>query len=228
MMLLSGGGGGESAFCDSSTADCCEDFDIPDTSDLLTDTNFDADSGGIRLDIYGYELRYDAQTTAADYVKETTCLSSPTEITIKFTVEFEDVVDIDNVDDRLRVLNIWDSDTEVAYFQFQTDAGGDLLYYRCYGVTTATTSNTITMTGVAADTKYTVYVYYLEGASGEVSCIVNPGTWAEATTGAINNAADDGITKAYLGVLVAEWGDGGTDTFVYFDNFEIFLGDEMP
>ena len=217
------------AFCDSSTADSCEDFDTGDTADVAGNTNFDSETDASnKVDIYSNEMRFYADTNGVTGdARETDCFSSNTEVTVKFILRLDDIVDIDNQENTIWILRLRDSDSQVAKLVLVTDAGGDLVSYRCEGNDGAETSAEITMTGVAADTDYAAYLYYKEDASvGEVACKI--GSWTEGSTGAYDNSADDGIAFASIGGWFTAWGDGGTDTHIIFDDFEIFFSDQMP
>ena len=51
----------------------------------------------------------------------------------------------------------------------------------------------------------------------------------KTSTGADDNSADNGVSTIRFGAAQAhEWGDGSTDTFVYFNDFEVYLSDQMP
>ena len=226
MMMLSGGG----FFCDSSTADCCEDFDTADTGDVDANTNFDSETdANNHLDISSNKMRFHASVTGetAD-ARETTCFSSDTEVTIKFILRFEDIVDVDNTSDIVWIVRLRDSDSQVAKLVLRTDADGDIDSYYCARGNSVEETADVTMTGIAADTDYVAYLYYKEDAvNGEVSCKI--GGWAEVSTGSDDNSVDDGI--AFLGVGasgVTEWGDGATDTYIIFNNLEIYKSDQMP
>ena len=223
-------GGSAAAFCDSSIADCCEDFTTGDTTTRATiteNTVFDDDFGYAgNLIIENNELGFIADVSMENaYIIETSCITTETELTIKTTIKFDDVLLIDDSVEPFAPIMIYDSDSLVAQLTFQTDSSGNLDYYSCVGSAGQSGYIDISAT-VVADTEYTVYLYYKEGeADGEVACKV--GDWAEASSVG-NNITDDGVASIYFGGAYTEWGDGDTNTSIRFDNFEIFKSDEMP
>jgi len=222
MVVVSGGG--------STPPDCSEDFAAGDTGDVASATDFDSETDGdSKLDIYSNELRFYADTPATyGSVNETGCLSNSTEFTIKFTIRFEDITSVGDGNDTLPVVQVRDSDSNVAVFQILTDESGNIFRYRaCRGDVTECGPE-VTMTGLAADTDYPAYFYYKEDATiGEVAGKI--GSWDEDSTGNDDNSADDGVSYVRFGCTENHGlGGGATDTYIYFDDFEIYSGDQMP
>ncbi|KKL58085.1 hypothetical protein LCGC14_2228930 [marine sediment metagenome] len=213
-------------------ADCTEDFNTANTADVAGNTNFDSevDAGG-KLSIVSNKMNYSADTQGQDsYVNETSCTAnSDTELTIKFDIEFDTVLDVGSANDDCNVLSIYDdANTErQGFLRFLVDASGDIDGYQCIFDDDAGTEFTpeIATAGIAVDTEYAVIVYIKAGATGGISCKVGP--WAESNTGFNDDASGkNGLGTERLGADNNDWGDGANDANLKWDNFEIWKSDQ--
>ena len=211
---------------------CSETFTTGDTGSVAANSSFELEDDTYnKLDIYSNYLRFSADTaggTGAGWVTDTSgCVSGETEITIKFKFMLTDITSIHSGGASLQFCRFNDSDTTVAVFYCNTAASGDFTGYRAYRGNLAEAGNAVTGGGLAADTWYDGYIYYVESATtGGVELKI--GSLAVSNTGFNDdNSADDGLTGGIiLGARVNDWGSGATDTFVCFDDWEVYSGDQ--
>ena len=212
--------------------DCSEYFPAGDNGDVAGNSNFDAETDvNTKLSIASNEMVFDAGTSSqVGYVIETSCVAdSDLEYTIKFTIEADDILDVDDGTSYMQILTIRSDGTEEqAYVRIKCVDGDITTYTSTLNYDGgAIDGNVVTMTGLAADTSYQCYAYFKKNATtGEFSFKI--GAWAESTSGAQDNDGKEGGGTIRLGGIDHYWGDGATDTFLKFDNFEVYKSDQMP
>jgi len=211
--------------------DCSETFTTGDTDDVDGNSSFDAESDSASLlQITSGKLRANVGTNGQNsYVSETSCLAdSDTEYTIKGTIEFEDIVDIDDFNSTNIIVNIKpDSVIGDSAYVYLAASGGDIYSYYVVLITAGSeTGNTVVMSGLAADTAYDFVLYYKKDASvGEAYFKI--GAWDASTTGGNDdNSSIAGGGTFRIGAVVHYWGDGTTDTFIKYDDFEYYKSDQ--
>jgi len=205
-----------------------DSFDRGDNTNVLTGSSWDFEGDGSgRLSISSYTLLYTGSSATAAAIRETTH-TNKSETTAKFTIKFGSVLDVHTTTQTfipIKILN--DSDALVSFIELSSDAGGDVYRYRTAAVNNVgsfTYSGYITLTGIAADTEYNVYLYLkADSSAGGAACKI--GAWGEAAT-AFNLANDaKGNGRIDFGATETYWGFP-TPSNITLDNFAAYDGDE--
>ena len=215
-------------FTSAVSADCDEYFTGANTDDVDGNTDFDAESDpGSEGWIISNEYRIYAATVGNDtYVTESSgCMSSATELTIKFKIKFEDITNVASGTDDLQIIELRNSaQTAAQRAKIWTSSNNIDNYYVQRGPSDED-GNTVTMIGLAADIWYDAYFYaYIHASNGTVAMKI--GSWAESNTGLDDTSGYTNLDMLQFGAPTQDWGDGSTDTYIYFDDFEIYFSDE--
>lgn len=211
--------------------DCSEYFTTGDTGDVAGNTEFDAElDASSKLSIVSNKLVFSADTSGiSGYVSETTCTSnSDTEITIKGTVEFSDITGVDDGITYYTACEIYDDANTQAQVQLRFLAvSGNVATYKIvfYHDGGTQSGNTVTMTGIAADTSYNYVLHWRKNlTTGGASVTV--GEWETSTTSYTqDNDGKNGGGTIRHGGCANYWGDGTTDITVLLDLFEVYKSD---
>lgn len=216
----------------SGSPDCSEPFTTGDTGSVADNTGFEAEyDPNSKLSIASNQMVADVGTNnQVSYVTETSCTAdSDTELSIKFKITFDDILDVDNGTSYCEIIDLFDDANAQVQARVRIDcSSGDITSYRVifsYAGGTSTSSS-VTMTGLAADTQYDGIFYWKKNAStGGAS--IKIGAWdASATAFNQDNSSLNGGGTIKFGAIDHYWGDGTTDTNIRFDDFEVYMSDQ--
>lgn len=170
---------------------------------------------------------YTGSAATGAFVQEDTSYTNKSETTAKFKIKFSVVNGVSGGAHSLFVYKIFnDSGTLAGYMELQADGSGNITSYRCnvQNNSGSSTTSSVTLTGIATDTYYDVYVYHKSDASsGGIACKI--GSWSAAATSftQINNNKPNG--KISFGATETYW-TGATPFTMTIDDFYLSDGDQ--
>ena len=215
----------------AGTPTCTESFDVGDRADVTDGTNLEAETDvGSILNIVSNRLEFDLATSGTvAHGDETSCYAdSDLEHTETGTLTFDDITNVDNGTSYVAVMSIYDDANSQAQAEIRIKCSGGNIYsiegvFYHDGGTSYT--NTVVMTGVAADTAYNFLFYWKKDASTG-GAYFKLGAWSPATTAfnQDNSLKNGGGTVRFGGDNYL--GDGTTDTNLYYDTIKHYKSDE--
>ena len=202
-----------------------EDFTTADTGDVAGNTDFDSETDAASLlSIVSNEMVVDVGTNASSsYVTESWVNEAGS--TVKFKIKFADILAVDNGTSSTVIANINNSaGTRVGQLKIFA-AATNIASYRAVRGANVEDGNSVTMTGLTADTWYDAVAYTaVDATTGGISFQI--GAWDESNTGFNDdNSAGTGVGQLQIGCTYNGWGDGTTDTTILYDDVEIYSGD---
>lgn len=221
---------GQGVASGGASPECSEDFSggsQPEAS-VAANSMFESetDASG-KLSMTSNKLYFVADTDGTDgYVIESSCVDNESEVTIKFTIEFDDIENIADGVKQTVIITLYDNTPAdyVGKAVFQTNASGHLDNYMVFR--DGETATSVSMTGVAADTSYDCVFYWLKDASAGGASF-KCGAWNASTTGFNDDTSGEtGVGYMRFGGADNSFGGGSTDTTIKFDDFEIYHSDQ--